>query len=110
MDAQAIVELLPTFGDLVRNCDWFAQGHKLRETAWTVARPIAEAVGKRVFKQDELVFESVLIGLARSMHCGAKGCEAVSEDFAKWLRDWVGHGVWQGRVERAGVDHLMRVV
>ncbi len=112
VDGGVAVEMLPVYATLVRECDWFAQSHKLRETAWTVGRALAEAVGKRAFKQDEMVFENVLIGLARSMRCGAKGCEARSEQFCTWLRNWVGHGVWGGRVQRAGVvgllgDHIL---
>lgn len=96
---EAAVPFLPLYAELA-NADGFGSAHKLRETAWRVLQPLAQAVGKRAFKQDD-VFAQVLHGLARSMTCGAKGCESAAAGCVEWLRGWVGEGVWRGRVELA---------
>lgn len=98
--AADVTEYLPLYAEIAC-ADGFGSAHKLRETAWRITRPLAEAVGKRAFKQDD-VFGQVLRGLARSVRCGAKGCESAAAGCVEWLRGWVGEGVWRGRVELAG--------
>lgn len=100
--ADAAAQFLPLYAELAC-ADGFTQAHKLRETAWRIMRPVAEAVGKRAFKQDD-IFEQVVRGLARSVTCGAKGCESAAAACVEWLRAWLGEGVWRGRVELAGGD------